>query len=129
MAYASMFTVRQDFRAREPHHLQLPRFPCHCHRQALPRRPQHSYHHGHTTHTLHQEQGKEATLKSRVAALKRHLNRHTDAIKQRVAGALPSTLVVVIGHQPTSVLDLLKDVSSHDSTGANSEADHAPERA
>jgi hypothetical protein len=33
-----------------------------------------------------------------------------------VEGASPSTFVAIISHQPTSVIDLLEDDSSHDST-------------
>jgi hypothetical protein len=55
-------------------------------------------------------------LKRRDVVLKRCLNRLAVAIKQNAEGALPSTFVVVIGHQPTFVLDLLEDDSSHGST-------------
>lgn len=54
-------------------------------------------------------------LKRYVAAIKRCLNRHTTS---KVAEAPSSTLVAVIGHQPTYVLDLLEDDSSHDVVGA-----------
>jgi hypothetical protein len=63
-------------------------------------------------------------LKRHVAALKRYLNRNVDTIKKAVGASL-STLVTVIGSQPTSVCDLLKDDSSHDSIGADSGADEA----
>jgi hypothetical protein len=46
-----------------------------------------------------------------------------------VVEAPSSTLVAVINRQPTSVLDLLEDDSSHGSTGANSDAEEAPKRA
>lgn len=68
-------------------------------------------------------------LKRHAAALKRRLNRHTDVIKRKATEASSSTLVAIIVHQPTSVLDLLEDDSSHGSTEANSDADEALERA
>ena len=37
--------------------------------------------------------------------------------------------MVVIGHQPTNILDLLEDHSSHGSTGLSFDADEAVERA
>jgi hypothetical protein len=36
-------------------------------------------------------------------------NWFADAIRQKAEGASLSTLVVVIGYQPTSILDLLED--------------------
>lgn len=45
-------------------------------------------------------------LKRCAAALKCCLNQLTTAIKQKVEAAPPSTFVDVIGHQPTSVLNL-----------------------
>jgi hypothetical protein len=68
-------------------------------------------------------------LKRRAATLMWRLNRHIDAIKKKAVEASPSILVAVIGHQPTSILDLFEDDLSHGSTGANSDADEAPERA
>jgi hypothetical protein len=65
-------------------------------------------------------------LKRRSTVLRRRLNRHT---RTKVVEALSSTLVAVINHRPTSVLDLVKDVSSHGLTGANFNAEEAPERA
>lgn len=47
-------------------------------------------------------------LKRCIAALKRHLNRLVAAIKQQADEASPSTFVAIIGHQPTSILDLLE---------------------
>lgn len=64
-------------------------------------------------------------LKRRVVALKRRLNRHT---RTKVVEPLGSTLVVVVNHQSTSVLDLLQDNSSHDSTRSNSDVEEAPKR-
>jgi hypothetical protein len=57
--------------------------------------------------------------------MKRCLNRLTNTIKQKTEGALPSTFVVVIGHQPTSVLNLLEDDSSHSSIDPNPDANKA----
>lgn len=65
------------------------------------------------------------SLKRNVATLKRRLNRHT---KKKVVEAPSSTLVVVIDHQLTFVLDLLEDDLSHGSTGVNSYAEEAPKR-
>jgi hypothetical protein len=59
-------------------------------------------------------------LKRRATTLKWRLNRH---VRSKAAGPLSSTLVAVIGHQSTSVLDLLDDDSSHGSIGANSDAE------
>jgi hypothetical protein len=58
---------------------------------------------------------------------KRHLKRCIDATKKKAMEASSSTLVAVISHQPTSVLDLLKDDSSHGSTRANSDSDETQE--
>jgi hypothetical protein len=55
-------------------------------------------------------------LKRHAIALKRRLKKHATAIKQKAGGITPSTLMAMIGHQPTSVLDLLEDDSSHGST-------------
>jgi hypothetical protein len=55
-------------------------------------------------------------LKRHAIALKRCLKKHVAAIKQKEGGITPSTLVAMIGHQPTSVLDLLEDDSCHGST-------------
>lgn len=55
-------------------------------------------------------------LKRCAASLKRRLNRRAITIKKKVARALPSKLVAIIGQQPTSVLDFLEDNSSHKST-------------
>jgi hypothetical protein len=54
-------------------------------------------------------------LKSHVAALKRCLHKLAATIKHKVEGASPSTFMAIIDHQPTSILDLLKDDSSHGS--------------
>jgi hypothetical protein len=59
---------------------------------------------------------KRRCLKRCVTALKWRLNQLAAAIKQNAEEASPSTFVAVIGHQPISVLDLLEDDSSHDST-------------
>jgi hypothetical protein len=67
-------------------------------------------------------------LKRHVTVLKQHFNGHIDAIRSKAAEATPSTLVAIIGHQPTSVLDLPEVDSSHGSTEANSNTDEAPER-
>jgi hypothetical protein len=67
-------------------------------------------------------------LKGRAAALKRRLNRLVAAAKQRTKGALPSTLVAVVGQQPNSILDLLEDESSHASTEASFDSDEAVRR-
>lgn len=79
----------------------------------------------HATHTLQQKQGGEATLekachRSKAAPQQTH---------QAKSGGSPSSAVVaVIGHQPTSVLDLLEDDSSHGLTRAISDAEEATER-
>lgn len=47
-----------------------------------------------------------------------------------VEGASPSTFVAIAGHQPTSIIDLLEDDSSHDSTEEpDSDVAEAVERA
>lgn len=46
----------------------------------------------------------------------RRLNAHAIDIKRKEGGITPSTLVAMVGHQPTSVLDVLEDDSSHGST-------------
>jgi hypothetical protein len=47
-----------------------------------------------------------------------------------VEGASPSTFVAIIGHQPTSVINILEDDSSHDSTEEpDSDVAEAVERA
>lgn len=66
-------------------------------------------------------------LKRRVVALKRHVNKHDDAIKKKAARALSLTLMA--GHQPTSILDLFENDSNHNLTRADSGADEALERA
>lgn len=55
-------------------------------------------------------------LKRHAAALKRCINQHATAIKQKAEAASSSMFVVVINHQPTYVLDLLEDDSSQNST-------------
>jgi hypothetical protein len=55
-------------------------------------------------------------LKRHAAALKQCLNQHITAIKQKAEGALSSLFLAIINHQPTYVLDLLEDDSSHNST-------------
>jgi hypothetical protein len=57
------------------------------------------------------------------------LNRLAATIKQQVEGASPSTLVVVSSHQPTFVLNLIKEHSSHSSIEPDSDADEMAERA
>jgi hypothetical protein len=68
-------------------------------------------------------------LKRCATTLEHRLNMHTDAINKNTAGASPSILLVVIGHQPPSVHDLLENDLSHGSTEANSNTDESPERA
>jgi hypothetical protein len=68
-------------------------------------------------------------LKRHVAALQQHLNRLATTIKHRAEGTSPSTLVAVIGHQPTSVLNLIEEDSSHSSTESNFDANEVAERA
>jgi hypothetical protein len=58
-------------------------------------------------------------LKRLVAALKRRLNRLADANKQKAKEDSPSTSEAIIGHQPTSVLDLLEDDLNHNSIKLN----------
>jgi hypothetical protein len=65
-------------------------------------------------------------LKRHATALKWRFNKHADAIRRKAVEASPLTLVAIIGDQPTFVLDLLKDDSSHDLTGANSNTDEVP---
>jgi hypothetical protein len=77
------------------------------------------------THSTRSKENKRR-LKRRVSALRRCLNRHT---RTKVVEAPSSTLVAVINRQPTSVLDLLEDDSSHGSTGANFDVEEAPKRA
>jgi hypothetical protein len=69
---------------------------------------------------------KKQRQKRCAAALKQYLNRH---IIRKADGASSSTLVDVIDHQLTFVLDLLEDDSSHNSTEANSDIEEASERA
>jgi hypothetical protein len=67
--------------------------------------------------------GMQSKRSNRSKVEKRHLKRRIDATKKKAMEASSSTLVAVISHQPTSVLDLLKDDSSHGSTRANSDSD------
>jgi hypothetical protein len=71
---------------------------------------------------------KKRRLKRCVAALKRCLSRLAASIKQQAEGASPSTLVVVISHQPTSILNLIEEYSSHDSIEPDSDTDEVAER-
>ena len=70
----------------------------------------------------------EPTCSTRSKTEKRHLNRLAAAIKQQAIGASSSTLVAVISHQPTYVLDLIEEDSSHGSTESDSDADDVAER-
>lgn len=60
--------------------------------------------------------------------MKRRVNKRADTVKKKVTKASSSTVVAIISHQPTSVLDLLEDDSSHGSTKANFDDDEELER-
>lgn len=62
-------------------------------------------------------------LKRRAVILRRRLKKYATAIRQKEKGITPLTIVAMIGYQPTSILDLLEDDSSHRSTlGPNDDA-------
>jgi hypothetical protein len=58
---------------------------------------------------LHQEQCEKMMPQEECYRPKAVTNWFADAIRQKAEGASLSTLVVVIGYQPTSILDLLED--------------------
>jgi hypothetical protein len=72
---------------------------------------------------------KKQRLKRCATALKQHLNRLVATIKKQVEATSLSTLVAVIGHQPTYILDLIKEDSSHGLTKPDFDVNEVAERA
>jgi hypothetical protein len=88
--------------------------------------------HGHITHTLHREQGREVAPEEARRRFEVPLQQSHRHHQEKGSGRLT---VNSSGHHrspadnPTFVLDLLEDGSSHGSTGANSDAYEAPKMA
>lgn len=55
-------------------------------------------------------------LKRRAIILRRCLKKYATTIRQKEKGITPLTIMAMIGHQPTPVLNLLEDDLSHRST-------------